>query len=104
MIMFMPEMHSHSNINKLIKRIVKSKIVKGVYPGYNMDDDQPLVLIHGANGWNLFTNTNMDEKIICQSLNYILHNKRPLLFLMRNAWVYDIWFIRKDLTKRIKKI
>lgn len=90
MIMFLPLQHCCKQLNWLKHKISKAHIVKGIYPGYNMENDHPISLIHGGVGWNLFINYNCDEQLIKDTLYCILKNKNTFLFNMATCHEYEI--------------
>ena len=88
MTFFMPS--KHYNIDKLKKKIIKQKIVQGIFPGYDMEDSHLASLISGEQGWNLFINENIDDRIAQDVLNFILKNKTAFLFEMNYRHEYEI--------------
>lgn len=85
---YLPSLAAKTNADKLQKKVIKYKIVKGIYTGYNLLEDIVVVLIKGHDGWNLFTNPSSDH--IADALYFIIKNKTSILFLMENMGVRTI--------------
>lgn len=87
-----PFFNKKYNQEKLIGKILKDKIFDGVYPGYNMPKGVYCEAINGANGWNLFINKDLDETIVTHVLQYIVKNKKEILFVLRTTIEREIYF------------
>ena len=81
--LYLPSLIITTSIDKLKKKIIKDKIVKGIYTGYNLSSDIAAVLFKGYLGWNLFINPNSND-ITCV-LYFIIKNKKSILFLLNNS-------------------
>ncbi len=84
MVMWLPPFHMYKSYTRCVQYLIKKKVVQGVYKGYNFDSDTCCFLFHGHKGWNLFINEDIDKKILENILQYLVKNKKTVLFIMRS--------------------
>lgn len=92
--LYLPSFNVKVKREALEKKILKSKIVKGIYKGYNFSQNVVITLFKGHVGWNLFFNSDSDH--INEVLYFIIKNKKSILFIMSHMDEGTINFIESN--------
>lgn len=78
-----PINNKHKDFSKQKKKILKGKIVCGVYPLWDLPQDTVMHFKWGHRGWNLFVNPH--HKHLADAADFILKHKKIILFIMKNV-------------------